>query len=105
MSISLEAGLIDRNQIETILGRITPTTLLAEGATYADIAIETVVEDKEAKTEIFKQLDAVCPPKTLLASNTTFLNIFDFVETSRPDKVLITHKPPLSPAQKDTKHH
>ncbi len=41
--------------------------------------------------ELFKKLDAVCPPKTLLASNSSFLNIFDFVETSRPDKVLMVH--------------
>ena len=33
----------------------------------------------------------VCPPKTLLASNSSFLNIFDFVETSRPEKVLMVH--------------
>jgi len=87
----VEAGLMDRGQIQAILNRITPTRSLEEGAVDADLAIETVVENKDAKTEIFKQLDAVCPPKTLLASNTTFLNIFDFVETSRPDKVLITH--------------
>jgi len=36
-------------------------------------------------------LDAACPPRTLLASNTTALNIFDFVQTGRPDKVLIGH--------------
>lgn len=87
----VEAGLVDKGQVQAILDRITPTRSLEEGGREADLAIETVAENKEAKIEIFKQLDAVCPPKTLLASNTTFLNIFDFVETSRPDKVLITH--------------
>ena len=86
-----EAGLVDRNQIPAILGRIAPTTSLEEGAQEADIAIETVAEDSEVKKEIFAQLDTHCPPRALLASNTSFLNIFDFVETSRPDKVLITH--------------
>ena len=87
----VEAGVVDKGQIQAIMNRIAPTRSLEDGAVNADIAIETVAENKDAKMEIFKQLDAVCPPKTLLASNTTFLNIFDFVETSRPDKVLITH--------------
>ena len=87
----LEAGFVNREQIQAALGRITATTSLEEAVEDADMAIETVVEDKEAKQEIFRQLDRICPPKTLLASNTTFLNVFDFVETSRPDKVLITH--------------
>jgi len=87
----VEAGVVDKGQIQAILGRITSTTSLEEAAQEADLAIETVVEDRDAKKEIFAQLDALCPPKTLLASNTTFLNIFDCVETSRPEKVLITH--------------
>ncbi len=87
----VEAGLVKKGDVPAIMKRITPTTSLEKGAADADLAIETVAETKDAKADIFKQLDAACPPKTLLASNTTFLNIFDFVETSRPDKVLITH--------------
>lgn len=86
-----QEGLMERSQIPAILGRITRTTSVEEGAHDADIAIETVVEDKEAKKEIFAQLDAICPPRTLLASNTTTLNIFDFVKVSRPDKLLLAH--------------
>jgi len=86
-----QEGLIERGQISEIIGRITPTMSVEEGAHDADIAIETVVEDREAKKEIFAQLDAICPPRTILASNTTTLNIFDFVEVSRPDKLLLAH--------------
>jgi len=86
-----EAGVIDKKDIPVILGRIHPTQSLEEGARDADLATETVVETKEAKIEIFKQLDKLCPPRALLASNTTFLNIYDFVETSRPDKILNIH--------------
>lgn len=91
LNTMVEAGAIKKSDIKTIMGRITPTTSLEKGAEDADLAIETVVETRDAKIDIFKQMDKACPPKTLLASNTTFLNIFDFVETSRPDKVLITH--------------
>ncbi|NWF91619.1 MAG: 3-hydroxyacyl-CoA dehydrogenase family protein [Syntrophaceae bacterium] len=82
---------IDRKAIPTILGRITPTRSIEQAADDADIAIEAVVEEKDVKKKVFAQLDTHCPPRTILASNTTFLNIFDFVETSRPDKVLIAH--------------
>ena len=85
-----EEGLL-KEPIDRILGRVRCTTSLKEGARDADIAVEAVFEDVATKKEIFKQLDTHCPSKTLLASNTSFLNIFDFVETSRPDKVLITH--------------
>ena len=85
-----EEGVLE-DSMDAVLDLVTPTTSLEEGARDADIAVEAVFEDVAAKKEVFKQLDAYCPPKTLLASNTSFLNIFDFVETSRPDKVLITH--------------
>ncbi|MBN1366920.1 MAG: 3-hydroxyacyl-CoA dehydrogenase family protein [Dehalococcoidales bacterium] len=92
---SLEAmaqeNMVDRAQIPAIIGRIKMTQSLEEGARDADIAFETVVEKREDKIDIFEKLDRLCPPKTLLASNTTALNVFEFVKTSRPDKVLIGH--------------
>jgi 3-hydroxybutyryl-CoA dehydrogenase len=91
LSAMVQEGIFDQKLIPTIISRITPTTSIEEAAHDADIAIETMAEDKDAKKTVFSQLDAYCPPRTLLASNTTFLNIFDFVETSRPDKVLIAH--------------
>lgn len=91
LNTMVEAGLLNKNDIPTILSRIKETTSLEEAAQDADLAIECIVENKEAKKELFKTLDAVCQPKTLLASNSSFLNIFDFVETSRPDKVLMVH--------------
>ncbi len=87
----VEAGLLKDTEIPAIMGRIKPTVSLEEAAQNADIAIECIVENKEAKKDLFKKLDLICPPKTLLASNSTFLNVFDFVETSRPDKLLTVH--------------
>ena len=73
------------------LANITLAKSLEEAADNADIAIEAINENVPAKKEIFAKLDQISPPKTILASNTSYLNIFDFVETHRPDKVLITH--------------
>jgi 3-hydroxybutyryl-CoA dehydrogenase len=86
-----KADYIDGKRIPEILSRITYTTSLEEAAKDADLAFETVAEDKQAKIDTFARLDELCPPRTLLASNTTFMNIFDFVQTSRPGKVLIAH--------------
>ena len=83
--------MIARKELPAILRRIDFTQSLDKAAADSDIAFETVVENREAKIDIFDRLDRLCPPTTLLASNTTALNVFDFVETSRPDKVLISH--------------
>jgi len=83
--------MVAKKDIPAILERINFTQSLEKAAEDSDIAFETVVENREAKIDIFGKLDRLCPPKTLLASNTTALNIFDFVKTSRPDKVLIGH--------------
>ena len=71
--------------------RILTTPRIEEAGRDADFVIEAVIEDKYAKKEIFKTLDRVCPDRAILASNTSYLDIFKFVETRRPDKVLITH--------------
>jgi 3-hydroxybutyryl-CoA dehydrogenase len=91
LNTMVEAGLMKALEIPKIMDSIKPTISLQEAAQDADLAIECIVENKDAKKDLFKKLDVICPPKTLLASNSTFLNIFDFVETSRPDKVLTVH--------------
>lgn len=91
LSAMSEEGLIDEKSIPSIMGRIHLTTSIEEAAEEADIAFETMAEDKEAKKDVFAKLDKYCPTRTLLASNTTYFNIFEFIETSRPDRVLIAH--------------
>lgn len=91
LSTLAEEQVVDAEAIPAIMARVSFTTSLEEAADEADIIFESVAEDKAIKKAVFAQLDACCPPRALLASNTTLLNIFDFVETSRPDKVLLAH--------------
>jgi 3-hydroxybutyryl-CoA dehydrogenase len=91
LSAMVEEDMIDPKSIPATMSRIHSTTSIEEAAYEAEVAFETMAEDKDAKKEVFAQLDKYCPSRTLLASNTTYLNIFDFVETSRPEKVLIAH--------------
>jgi 3-hydroxybutyryl-CoA dehydrogenase len=87
----VEAGLLDEHLQTSILERIQTTTDIGNAGGHADFVIEAVNEDAAAKKTIFRTLDAFCPPGAILASNTSYLDIFQFVETGRPDKVLITH--------------
>jgi len=85
-----DEGLLE-SAIDDVLDRITFTTSLQDGARHADLAVEAIFEQVQAKKDLFRCLDEYCPPEAILASNTSFLNVFDFLETSRPRKVLITH--------------
>jgi len=85
-----QAGFIDLSTSEA-LANITFSRAMEETAQDADLAIEAINENIPAKRALFARLDQICPAKTILASNTSYLNIFDFVETRRPGQVLITH--------------
>ena len=87
----VEMELLPKGQEKVTLDRFHTTTNLEEAGKHADLVIEAIIEDKSAKTALFKALDQICPQHTILASNTSFMDIFKFVETKRPEKVLITH--------------
>jgi 3-hydroxybutyryl-CoA dehydrogenase len=87
----VETGSLERSQQALALNRIQTTTKMEEAVRNTDFVIEAIIEDQAAKKELFQNLDAICPPDAILASNTSYLDIFKFVETRRPDKVLITH--------------
>ena len=85
-----EAKLIDSSAISRILSRIHVSTTLDVGE-KSDLVVEAISEDRKAKKDLFYALDQICPKKTILTSNTSYLNIFGFLRTSRPEKTLIAH--------------
>jgi 3-hydroxybutyryl-CoA dehydrogenase len=87
----VELGLLPKDQQTPILNRIQTTTKIEEAGKEADLVVEAIIEDAGAKKEMFRTLDKICPPQAILASNTSYMDIFKFVETKRPEKVLITH--------------
>jgi 3-hydroxyacyl-CoA dehydrogenase len=67
-------------------------TVTYDGFEDVDIAIEAVVEDLETKKPVFRELDSVCPPDAILATNTSSLSISALgAATGRPHKVLGLH--------------
>jgi len=87
----VETGCFPQEEVPAALDRIHTTTRTEEAGRDADFVIEAVIEDIATKKDLFKDLDRVCPAHAILASNTSYLNIFEFVEASRPEKILITH--------------
>jgi 3-hydroxybutyryl-CoA dehydrogenase len=68
------------------------TTVSLEDAADADLVVEAVFEKLEIKKEVFGRLDAICPPQTVLATNTSAIPIsFIAGATQRVDKVVGTH--------------
>jgi len=78
-------------QMEETLGRINGTASL-EALAEVDLVVEAVFEDKEVKGQLFKQLDEICQPKTILATNTSSFYVRELASyTNRPDKVIGMH--------------
>lgn len=84
-------GLAGGADISETLARIQTTTDLSVAAADADLVVEAIVENPEAKKNLFSRLDRLAPPHAILASNTSFLDIYQFIETKRPHKVVIAH--------------
>ena len=75
----------------SIIGRIE-TTIELEALRDASFVIEAVTEDLAVKTDVFKALDRITSPATILASNTSSISITRLgAATSRPDKVIGMH--------------
>ena len=78
-------------KLETI-ARIKPSTSLVEAASNADLIIEAASENVDIKTSLFKTADAICPPHTIFASNTSSISITPIAAaTKRADKFIGMH--------------
>ena len=88
---SVKRGRFTQQAADERLNRITPT-LSYDGFSTVNLVIEAVFEGMALKKEVFKELDRVCKPDAILASNTSTLNIDEIAaSTSRPAFVIGTH--------------
>ncbi len=86
-----QKGKITADDVSATMGRLKPS-LDMNDARDADIVIEAVFENMHVKEEIFRKLDAICKPETILASNTSSLSITAIgADTKRADKVIGMH--------------
>lgn len=88
---SIDKGKLENAEKDVILARISRSTSLQDAANV-DLVIEAAVENMGIKGQIFSQLDVICPPHTILATNTSSLPITEVAAvTKRPDKVIGMH--------------
>ncbi len=88
---SHDRGVIDEARLEQAKAVIQGATDYAK-LDKADLVIEAVFEDMNVKKGVFRKLDEHCKPGTILASNTSYLDINEIAETTRdPTRVLGLH--------------
>ncbi len=87
----VEKGKITEEAVKAILANITTTTDYATFAD-ADLVIEAAVEDMELKKEVFRELDTICKPETIFATNSSSLSITEIAAaTQRPTQFIGCH--------------
>ena len=92
LNIFVEEGLIIRQQADNTVERISFSPDIAEVATTSDFITEAIIEKLEDKKKLFNNLDKLCPPHTIIVSNTSSLMLSVFgAEVKRQDKIGITH--------------
>ena len=85
-------GTITEADKTATLKNITTYTVMAEGVKNADLVVEAATENVEIKLNIFRELEKICPPHTILASNTSSISITKIAAvTKRADKVIGMH--------------
>jgi 3-hydroxyacyl-CoA dehydrogenase/enoyl-CoA hydratase/3-hydroxybutyryl-CoA epimerase len=83
-----ERRLRDERRVRDALDRLTPD-VSGEGARHADVLIEAIYENLEAKRELFARLEALAKPGALLASNTSSLKLADIATALRDPSRLV----------------
>jgi 3-hydroxybutyryl-CoA dehydrogenase len=88
---AVDKGKLEARERDDVMGRIRGTTALDELA-EADLVIEAIIENLDAKKDLFARLDDICPEHTLFASNTSSLTVTEMAAaTHRPDRFLGLH--------------
>jgi 3-hydroxybutyryl-CoA dehydrogenase len=88
----LSKGTISEAQLNQTLQSISTSSDLKSAVSDADLVVEAATENLEIKLKIFKELDELCPEKTILASNTSSIPITKIGSvTKRPEKVIGMH--------------
>ncbi|HZW81909.1 MAG TPA: 3-hydroxybutyryl-CoA dehydrogenase [Candidatus Deferrimicrobium sp.] len=91
LSRNVEKGRLTAEAKDEILARITPSLSLQD-AKEVDLVIEAAVENMKIKSQIFTELDNLCPAHTILATNTSSLPITEIAAvTKRPAQVIGMH--------------
>ncbi len=88
---AVEKGKMSEDDKNAVLGRMTFTTDLADFSS-CDLVVEAIIENLDAKRELFGALDGICPDHTIFATNTSSLAVGDMASaTKRPQNFVGLH--------------
>ncbi len=92
LSRRVDKGTMTRDEMEAALAAVSPVADLERAAGEAHFVIEAIHEDLEAKRALFARLDRICPPQTILVSNSSTMVISVIVEEiERKDRAANMH--------------
>lgn len=91
LRLFVEEGLLEEDAAQAAAARVVFTTELAEAVRDAWFIAETIVEKPDAKVALYRELDNLLPPDTIIASNTSYLDIFKLMPESRLPHTVIAH--------------
>lgn len=84
--------LLTESAAQQIKDRLLFTLDLEAAAAQSDLVIEAVIEDLEVKRNLFARLDKICPPHTILTTNSSYIVSSKIADaTQRPEKILNMH--------------
>ncbi|WP_210610786.1 3-hydroxybutyryl-CoA dehydrogenase [Priestia flexa] len=87
----VEKAAMTKAEKDEVMERLSPISFLSK-AKQVDLVVEAVVEKMEVKQTLFKELDQIMPPHTILATNTSSLPITEIAAaTNRPQQVIGMH--------------
>jgi 3-hydroxybutyryl-CoA dehydrogenase len=80
LALMAAQGIGRAEDIDDAIGRIATTTRLEEAAAGAEFVVEAVSEKLDLKRRLFSDLDSLCPPQTVLATNTSVISITEVAQ-------------------------
>lgn len=92
LHILRDEGVISQAEIQETLARVSFTESLEEAAEFAQVIIECIVENLAVKQDYFQKLDALCPPSTILTTNTSAISVTQIAEKAQhKERIIGTH--------------
>lgn len=92
LEVLCQNDVMTEKEIPGILEKISFTDQLEEAAKFADIIFESIVENLDIKQDYFSLLDRLCPPSTILATNTSAISVTEIAEKSiYKERIIGTH--------------
>ena len=91
LQLFVEEEVISEDAAKAAFERIQFTDSVETAVKDAWYVAETIVEDPKAKQALYEQLDAILPEETIIASNTSYMNVFELLPAARQPYSVISH--------------